>query len=468
MRMKIPIKESLMKNRSNNTRLIHSLKFKLILLGTVCLVILLLVGGMSLVMLNNSNNSYDLTNQMNQINRLSEQNETLNVQYVYSKNSSYLNEISSNVEKAYNIARNNDSSGDYKDSWNQLTSLLEDNNSNMQQIIKLVGERGFDTSTGIYGKISENASLLQEQLDAIDKVGNWTDIPMLSTGNFFKGTEVINGTAYSKYRYVNKLPDKGNRDALSARIGGDSIDYKATAYITKIELLSGSEAATIDFSQNPSYVLSTSYGGALGGLEYVTFNGNPAIKVDTVFTAANNAWEEVAIKFNASAVTLSDYKQIAFEVYFDSAPPAKLSLGGAADEIYNFTSAVNQTNILFDTYNKAVIEGKLQEVNDSYNQISSLMNEMTSSFNSYFGINDKPTEAIKIMQDKIALFEQLKPLDLELAQLYNDNTALVNEMRSNISSMQESISSDMVASEERLRITMILSSVVAIAIVSVM
>jgi len=95
------------------TKLVHSLKFKLMLLSAVCLVIILLIGGMSLAMLNNNNQNYQMTTHMSQVNRLSEQNETLDVMYVSSKDSNYLGEIYTNIDEAFTIINTNHPNSKY-------------------------------------------------------------------------------------------------------------------------------------------------------------------------------------------------------------------------------------------------------------------------------------------------------------------------------------------------------------------
>src|SRR5690606_36471780 len=89
------------------TKLVHSLKFKLMLLSEVCLVIILLIVGMSLAMLNNNNQNYQMTTHMSQVNRLSEQNETLDDMYVFSKDSNYSGEIYTNIDDAFTISNTN-------------------------------------------------------------------------------------------------------------------------------------------------------------------------------------------------------------------------------------------------------------------------------------------------------------------------------------------------------------------------
>lgn len=95
------------------TKLVHSLKFKLMLRSAVCLVIILLIGGMSLAMLNNNNQNYQMTTHMSQVNRLSEQNETLDVMYVSSKDSNYLGEIYTNIDEAFTIINTNHPNSKY-------------------------------------------------------------------------------------------------------------------------------------------------------------------------------------------------------------------------------------------------------------------------------------------------------------------------------------------------------------------
>lgn len=448
------------------TKLVHSLKFKLMLLSAVCLVIILLIGGMSLTMLNSNHQNYQMTTHMSQVNRLSEQNETLDVMYVSSKDSNYLDEIYTNIDQAFNIINTNQPNSKYNKEWGNLGTLLAQNKSNMQQIIDLSDERGFDLSAGIYQKLNDNESSLQEQRDLLSKIANWVDIPMLNTATLLLGTETVDGTTYSKYRYFNNIPDKGDRDKLLARIGGDAVEYKGTAYLTNIQLINESSQTVIDFAKVSDSALQRSYGSAFDGIEFTTFQGQPAFKIANKFTAANASWEEIGIEINTADMNLNDYDQVSFEIYFDTAVHSKnISIGVALDQRYDFSNASNQINQLLNEYNRAVIEGKSEEVTKLYQEISSIINEMKAAFGNYFGSNETPTEAISLMEEKMNILEELQPIDSSLVQLINENTTLVAEVRSVIESIHENISDDMVTGASSLRATIIILSIAAIAIV---
>ncbi|WP_110931592.1 methyl-accepting chemotaxis protein [Paenibacillus bouchesdurhonensis] len=450
------------------TKLVHSLKFKLMFLSAVCLVIILLIGGMSLTMLGNNNQSYEMTTHMSQVNRLSEQNETLDVMYVSSKDSNYLDEIYANIDQAFNIINTNNPNGKYKEEWDNLGALLAQNKSNMQEIIELSNERGFDLSTGIFQKLIENEGSLQEQRDLLNKIPSWIDIPMLNTAPLLQDSDTIDGVTYSKYRYINDIPDKGDRDKLLARIGGDSVEYKGTAYLTKIQLLNESSQTAVDFAKVSEFTTQRSYGSALDGIEYTTFQGEPAFKIANNFTAANASWEEIGIEINTADIHLNEYDQVSFEIYFDAAVhPRNISLGVALDQRYDFGNAANQINQLLNEYNRAVIEGRSEEVTNQYQEISSIIKEMKSGFGSYFGSNETPTEAINIMDEKMNILEELQPINSTLVQLINENINLVAEVRSVIESIHGKISDDMVAGANSLRAMIIILSIAAIAIVMV-
>lgn len=453
-----------------STKLIHSLKFKLMLLGGVCLVILLLIGSMSLIMLDNNNDNYETTNQMNQVNRLTEQNETLDVMYLNSKDSKYLDEINTNINNAFEIISNNEPNSKYKKEWDDLETLLAQNKSNMQEIINLSKQRGFDSSTGIYQKLNENDQLLQEQMNLLNGIPVWVDISMATTTHLLLGSETVDETTYSKYRYTNNIPEKGDRDRLIARIGGESVEYKGTAYLTNIQLMNESSNTTIDFNEQKDYILQRSYGSAFGGIEYTTFQGEPAFKIANNFTAANSSWEEIGIEVSTANINLNDFDKISFEVYFDTAVhPRQLQLGAALDQRYDFGYAASRINqLLTNEYSRAVIEGKSEEATNYYQEINSIITEMSMNFPSYFVNSEYVPQAISILEDKMKIVDELKPIDSSLVQLVSDNIQLVANIRTGIQDIHGKISDEMVTGASNLRMTILILSITAVAVVLVL
>nr|WP_078554391.1 methyl-accepting chemotaxis protein [Bacillus alkalicellulosilyticus] len=443
--------------------LLYSLKAKLVLLGVVCLVILLLIGGTSLVMLSNNNDNYKITSDMNQVNRLTEQNETLNVLYLSSMEMQHLEGISQNVNSAYKIIRSKNPTLKYRKDWKELENILDLNNSNMSEITELTKQRGFEPTTGIYQKLIENEGAYQEQLHALSDIQSWVDIPMRNTGNLLVETEEVDGKTYSIYRYVNDIPDVGDRKKLSARIGGDSVDYNETVYLTNIEFVNDSTSTSIDIETVSEFALQNSYGAALGGLTFETFQDKPALIIDTNFSAENATWEEVAVEINVSDLDVTTYDQITFDIYVEGSAPQNLSLGAAIDQRYDFNYASNQLSHLFSDYNKAVIEGKGPEVTDYHEQITSIINEVRVNLAQYYSTNDTPTEAISIMEDRLAILKEIHEIDQSLVQLNNENTELVAQARGIIESMHVGISEDMATAENKLRVTIIILSLTAIA-----
>src|SRR5690625_1208626 len=249
------------------------MRFKLITLGAVSLAVLILIGVISMVMLTNSNRNYEMANNMNEVSRLAEQNETLMVQYISTKDIQFVNEMLTNTEKSYDIINSNRPNANYRKQWNELNSLLEQNASNMQEITELTTERGFDGSSGMYQKISENDTQLHEQLNILSDNASWIDISMISTGNFLEGSTEVNGATYQQFRYVNTIPDVRNRNTLAVRLGGERVEYKGTAYITGVTLSNDTSEVNIDLEKTSDFVLNNSYGSALTGVAYMEFAG---------------------------------------------------------------------------------------------------------------------------------------------------------------------------------------------------
>ncbi|MDQ0231384.1 methyl-accepting chemotaxis protein [Metabacillus malikii] len=450
-----------------NKAIFHSLKAKLMLLGAVCLAIVLLIGGMSLIMMDGNNEKYEMTNHMNQVNRLAEQNETLNVLYVSSKDSKYLEELSSNTEEAFSIIEKNNPTLKYTKKWNELEKLLEQNKVNMADILKLTNERGFDPSTGINQKLLDNGNKIQEQLALLNEISVWVDIPMLNTNSLIQGTENVDGKTYNKYTYTNTIPDKGDRDNMQVRIGGDSVEYKGTAYVTNVQLTNDSTNTVIDFEKVSEQAVNNSYGSALNGVEFTNFKGKPAFKIGTNFTAANASWEEIALSITTADIDLTEYNKVSFDIFFDTdIHTRQMSLGVALDSRYDFGGATSGLDQLFNEYNRAVVEGKEEEVSSFYDEISAKMNEMKTNFGTAFGSEETPTTAINLMDEKMKIVEEMKPIDTSLVQLVNENTNLVNDMRKVISDIHAGINDDMGSAATSLRLTIIILSIVAIAIVA--
>lgn len=454
--------------QSFQLNLFQTMRFKLITLGAVSLAVLILIGVISMVMLTNSNRNYEMANNMNEVSRLAEQNETLMVQYISTKDIQFVNEMLTNTEKSYDIINSNRPNANYRKQWNELNSLLEQNASNMQEITELTTERGFDGSSGMYQKISENDTQLHEQLNILSDNASWIDISMISTGNFLEGSTEVNGATYQQFRYVNTIPDVGNRNTLAVRLGGDSVEYKGNAYITGVTLSNDTSEVNIDLEKTSDFVLNNSYGSALTGVAYMEFAGEPAFQIGTNFTSANSTWEELSIQMNISDIDLTEYNEISFDIYMESTSNSleSITLGASIDQRYDFANAANRLNELFNAYNIAVIEGNPEEATTLYGDITSLITEMKTSFGNYFGSEEIPTAAIQVMDEKMQIVEELQPIDEQLLQLTNENNQIDAEANSIIESIHSDISNEMATAANSMRITIIALSIVAIAVVS--
>lgn len=455
-------------DRAFQLNLFQTLRFKLILLGSVSLAVLLLIGIISMVMLSNSNRNYEMANHMNEVSRLSEKNDTLMVQYIASRDVQNVNDILTNREKAYDIIHNNKPNLQYRKEWGQLEKLLDQNKSNMQKVNDLSVERGFDGSTGIYQNIVKNDSQLHEQLAELNNIASWIDISMISSGNFVEGSTELDGTTYQQFRYVNNIPDSGNRNKINIRIGGDGVEYKGTVYLTDVTLRNGNSETPIDLDKSSDFALNNSYGSALTGVEYTTFNGKPAYKIGTNFTASNNTWEEISVETDVSDIDITEYDELTFEVYMESTsdPFDPISLGASIDQRYDFEGTANKMNELFNEYNRHVMEGNVEEATPLYEEITAKINEMKSSFGNYFGSSETPTEAIQLMDDRLNIVEQLQPLDAELLQLSNENKKIDQEAASKIESLHSAISKDMDNAANSMTLVIIGLSILAIATVA--
>ncbi len=240
--------------------------------------------------------------------------------------------------------------------------------SSMEEVIgrhqdNYVKIQEFSKSRGYTEEVAEYASFLAEDEELAasfqnvedDKSwvdGSWVDI--IAGGE----TTSAEGKNFVKFTYSNVVPQVGKRDNFLVRVGGNSIEYSGILYINNITFHKGAESMSVDLGALEEADLSGSYGDALVNMGKAGFAGADSIRIESRYTAANEAWEEVTLKLPAADYNMQEYDSVSYDLYLEAKDFGKLTAACAFSDKYPFDETISKINLDFAVYSKHVVEGK--------------------------------------------------------------------------------------------------------------
>ncbi|MBQ9119414.1 MAG: methyl-accepting chemotaxis protein [Lachnospiraceae bacterium] len=458
-----PKKEKVTKEK---TGFFSSIKGKIFFMGGLSLIASAILGYAGLTSLNKNHVNNEILSKINQINVLQYENQSLDTSYLYFLEDTYLKEIVTNLQESETYAKEclNLSSGEQKTLISGILEKITDCRENYEQILTLSSARGFDSSTGSYAKfLSSDAALLQDfQVVANDKSwvdGKWSDTSMFETTS-------IDGTAYAKVTYNNALPQFGKRNTFLPRIGGSGVVYTGTIYLTNLSFTGASGTTAYDLSALTAEELANAYGDGLAGIEIATFNGAPAIKMGTKFSATDGSWQEITLKIPVSDLNIQNYTTVVFDVYFETAVPSATSLTCALSDKYDFTNNLHTLNSLFSSYSQLVIEGK--DFSAKATEINNLFTEMVQNLPDYVTDDTMKANLSANLKSKQDTFAQINKNDSQILLMKQDNISIATSLAEETASVRALVEADTNAAKTGLTLTitiiLVVTAVLLIAI----
>ena len=435
------------------------IKGKIRLIGGVAILSAVVLGTVGVSALNKNSRNNQILKDVNEVNLLQNENQSLDISYLYFLDSSYLDNIVKNLGTMEDGAKSGRKTAGLK--WKKQFSSMEDAISsakgNYTQINELAGQRGYTEDVGNYKDFIAGDEELGNGFGTLKEDKSWVDGTWIDLHDGGKTTE-IEGKTYQVANYSCEIPSVGKRDYVYARVGGTAVEYSGKLYISNIVLHNGTEKKEIDIASLTETDLSGSYGDALKGLTIGKADGKPAIVVDTKYTEANGVWEEVALKIPASSYDIQNYNKITYTLAYKHAPSG-FQMASAFSDKYDFKGALDTLNGNFATYSKHVVEGK--DVADEAQSITDLFAEIINNIALYGSNEDLQKSLTDLMNTKKAAFDSANEKDNQVLELKTENTKLSETLTKLTSQIRSDVESNTQATKVQLILVMVLILIIS-------
>lgn len=398
-----------------------SIKAKLIMLGAVAIICTVILGFVGIYIMNSNNASNQVLSDINNINLKQNENTTQETSFLYDLDLSHYQTIQSNLTFMNEVSVNalTYSRGeDYDSDLQSVAETIENAGANTVELNKLLSDRGFKSDSGMYASYAGGDGDLVSVAGQMSGESNWADGVWDNAALASIESASVGGKNFKKTSYSHEIPDISKRNLLMVRLGGNGLEYTGDVYITNIKL-DNTELAMADIDPD---VLSGSYGDGLAGVAVSTFDGMDALYIQTKFTNVNGNWQEVTTRIDVTGINISDYKNVSFDIYFEEKETPEISIATAFDGKYDFETALNRVNSMFDSYNKLVAEGS--DIGSYPDDMVALLNEMLTNAPLYTkdqGIADALTSGITA---KLAAVESIIAYDKDILTIKAENNTL--------------------------------------------
>lgn len=435
------------------------IKGKIRLIGGVAILSAVVLGTVGVSALNKNSRNNQILKDVNEVNLLQNENQSLDTSYLYFLDSSYLDNIVKNLGTMEDGAKSGSKTAGLK--WKKQFRSMEDaissTKDNYTQINELAGQRGYTEDVGDYKDFIAGDEELGNGFGTLKEDKSWVDGTWIDLHDGGKTTE-IDGKTYQVANYSCEIPSVGKRDYVYARVGGTAVEYSGKLYISNIVLHNGTEKKEIDIASLTETDLSGSYGDALKGLTIGKADGKPAIVVDTKYTEANGVWEEVALKIPASSYDIQNYNKITYTLAYKHAPSG-FQMASAFSDKYDFKGALDTLNGNFATYSKHVVEGK--DVADEAQSITDLFAEIINNIALYGSNEDLQKSLTDLMNTKKAAFDSANEKDNQVLELKTENTKLSETLTKLTSQIRSDVESNTQATKVQLILVMVLILIIS-------
>ena len=353
-----------------------SIKAKLIMLGAVAIICTVILGLVGIYIMNSNNASNQVLGDINNINLKQNENTTQETSFLYDLDLSHYQTIQSNLaymNEAAADALTYSGGESYNADLQSVASTIESVAVNTVELDRLLGERGFQSSTGMYASYAGGDENLFSAITQMSGEAAWVDGVWDSAALASIPSELVGGKNLKKASYAHEMPDISKRNTLMIRLGGNGLEYTGDVYVTNIKL----DATEISIADINPDVLSGSYGDGLANVEIGSVDGKDALYIQTKFTNVNESWQEVTAKIDVSGINISEYKNISFDLYFEDKGLPEISVATAFDGKYEFETELKKINTMFDEYNKLVAEGS--DTGSYPDDMVALLNTLTAN-----------------------------------------------------------------------------------------
>ena len=453
------------KVKEKRTRLgFRSIRNKLVLLGAVAVFAALILGVTGIYLINSSNANNKVLEDINNVNLYQNENQTLDVSFLYNLDNSDNEKIVENLNKMTEASTDALKYADVS-SEKELQAIADDvaqNLENMNSLVELFGKRGFTDADGMYKDFMAQDASLAETFGKMNAEGEWLDGSWNPADvSTFEVVE-IGGAAYRYGTYSRDLTDGVKRNFVVARIGGNGMLYTGKVYITNIKF---DDSVKVDMSGLEIADLSKSYGGGYTDLAIVDFNGDKAISYQGNFPGGTD-WVEASIEVPISAYEVQDFGKVSFDVYFEDMEVQNAEMAIALSQKYDFESNLSSLNSMFLSYSKSVAEGL--DVAEQQTLILDRISEMKKAVDAYTADKTVAKAGVDALAAKEEAFNSIISMDEQIIKLKEENNTLNTNMTASISAVRDAIEKQTETSRNVMMTLIIVVCVVSVILIFVL
>ena len=434
MHMHSKKKDSATKAPIAKASIFSSIRGKLLVLGCVSIATTVILGFTGIYLINSSNSNNQVLADINQINLLQNENQTLDVSFLYDLDTSYndtkmdnLKQMSSAAENALKYTKSG-----FRSDLKEISDDIDTTISNSSDLFSSISERGFSKDSGMYADFIAPDEALEScfsdmsgESEWID--GTWVDFPLASAE-----TVTVDGVNYRHITYTNTYEGNGKRNYLIVRAGGNGIEYTGRVFINNIVV---NDSETLDLSSLTAADLSKSYGEGYSDLDVTTFNNVPSISFQGTFTSTNPDWQEASIEIPIADSSFNVCQKATVDLYFEETQLPTVRAAIALNGKYDFGSNLDSLNQDFASYSKSVAEGN--DSTDAASAIESKLAEIKNNISVYAVDPDIVSAGTSALSQKEDAFASMQDYDKNIISLKSEN----NEINNNLTSVTSDVRS---------------------------
>lgn len=415
-----------------------SIKGKMIRMGGVAVAAFLVLGSVGLISLNINNRNNQVLESVNEVNLYQCDNESLDASYLYFLQDSYLKGIVDNLEYMETISHEAaaKSSGNIQKDINGMGKTISECKVNYQNLRSISGERGYSKAEGEYQDFLSMDDELDAELTRLQDDKSWVDGQWIELSGRLKKVSV-DGKTYYKITYKDSIANIGKRNHFLVRVGGTAAEYNGDVVVNNLKFYQGDKQVKVDFGAINKEDLSGSYGDALKEYSIRSFDGKESIITKGLFQAANNAWEEISLKFPVEGYETQNFDQVSYDLYFENKNIKEIKAACAFTDKFAFHDALTSINTDFATYSKHVMEGDVKE--GEADKIRQYFHAILNNLDDYIPTEEQRKQAVEQTEQKLSVFESMDIQDQQVLALKEDNIALAKQLTELTSEVRERI-----------------------------
>ena len=445
-----------------NGGLFQSIKSKIMFMGVFAIIASMVVGLVGIVSINKNVKNSSVETLVNEINMLQQKNLELDIKYVHFVDEAYLDQIIANLDQMETLGKQLErtAGSEYQTIVADIATEIQESKERYVSVRSMCAERGFSQDAGIYGQFTHADEQLTESFANLPDNNAWLEIKWNDGTLGVTGEDVtIDGKSYKKLIYQGPLPALVKRDGLSFRVGG-RFNYHKNFYVSNVRFKKGDQEVTVDLS-NPVGVTPSGYGYV--DHEFVTFGGQPALRIGSDFNETGGDWVEFAVEIPVKDYNPQNYAAIEYELYYEPTDEQfYFQYGGAYTGIYEYGTNLEKLDRDFKNYSLLVIEGA--DIEESYAEIENLTSEILENIPAYTideeRINDATTKFIAKLDD----MAEMHNIDLQILQLKSELSQLNEQLTVNGEQIKQNVSADMTVTKTMAYTISILVIVIAGAV----